>query len=76
MAERLALPGFGDWTELVPEDAAQLRRLDRIRGDLGWVRNHVLPFALQRARGIPYGTGREAKRPEPVVVPKSSVRTA
>ena len=75
MAARLELPGFGDWTDLVPEDAPQLRRLDRIRGDLGWVRHHVLPFAVQRARGIRYGTGRDPKRPQPLVVPKSSVRT-
>jgi lysophospholipase L1-like esterase len=75
IAARLELPGFGDWTELVPADPERVRLVDRIWDDLGWVRRHVLPFALQRARGIRYGTGREPKRPTPSIMPKGSVRT-
>lgn len=75
LAQRLELPGFGDWTELVEGESERLRLPDQIRGDLNWLSRHVLPFAVQRARGIRYGTGREPKRPVPTVVPRSVVRS-
>lgn len=73
-ATQLEVPGSGDWTELVPGTSTRPRRLEQIRSDLRWARHHVLPFALQRARGIGYGTGRDPKRPGLLVVPKSPVR--
>jgi lysophospholipase L1-like esterase len=62
-AEVLGVPVGQDWRE--PHPAADpVDRADRLRADLRWTREHLMPWIGRRLRGRSSGDGISAKRPD------------
>ncbi|MFZ5870949.1 MAG: SGNH/GDSL hydrolase family protein [Actinomycetota bacterium] len=58
-----------DDAHLTPLDPLPARgRLDSLREDAAWVREHVAPWVRRRLRGESSGDRRTAKRPQPVAL--------
>lgn len=63
LAYHLGLPGTDlSWSEPLP-DRPTPRFGDAVRGELAWVRNHLLPWLWRHLRGKSSGDGRDPKRP-------------
>jgi uncharacterized protein (DUF952 family)/lysophospholipase L1-like esterase len=66
-ADALAVPGYADWSEPLP-DAVRQQRRHRLGGEARWLGRTVVPWLLRRARGRSSGDGITAKRPRLVPV--------
>ncbi|SDV00575.1 Lysophospholipase L1 [Microlunatus sagamiharensis] len=76
LAWGLGLPGSdASWSDPLEEDPPTRSARDTLAGDLDWVVHHFSPWLGKAVRHVPHGLGVTAKRPEPTVVPRSSVRT-
>lgn len=62
-AEVLGVPVTEDWREPLPA-VEPVDRASRLRADLRWTREHLLPWVGRRLRGRSSGDGISAKRPE------------
>lgn len=64
LAFRLGLPGTSEaWSDPLPDRPAPTR-MDIVRGELAWGRNHLLPWVWRHLRGISSGDGVTCKFPE------------
>lgn len=69
LAWRLGVPGFGPgWGAPLDESSSRSSAADRIRSHAHWLRRHLIPFLIWKARGLPFGAGIEPKRPQLEVV--------
>ena len=72
LAWRLGLPGADEhWADPLPETFVRPRPRQQLATDLDWAVHHLAPWLGRNLRGIPPGAGVRAKRPVPVVVPRT-----
>ncbi|HVE71245.1 MAG TPA: SGNH/GDSL hydrolase family protein [Thermoanaerobaculia bacterium] len=68
LAFHIELPGTSaSWSEPLP-DRPKPTRLDVVRGELAWGRNHLLPWVWRHLRGISSGDGLSCKFPELILI--------
>ncbi|HVG25389.1 MAG TPA: SGNH/GDSL hydrolase family protein, partial [Thermoanaerobaculia bacterium] len=68
LAYHLGLPGTSAaWSEPLPDRPAPTA-LDRVRSEVAWARNHLLPWLWRHMRGISSGDGITCKFPKLTLV--------
>ena len=72
LAWRLGVPGFdARWSDPLDDPPAAHSVRETVSGDLDWVVHHFTPWLGKAVRHVPHGRGIAAKRPVPIVVPRS-----
>lgn len=68
LADHLGLPGTtASWRDPLPE-RPEPAKMDLVRAEVAWARNHLLPWMWRHLRGISSGDGRTCKFPELTLV--------